>query len=102
MTLSCHMTCHKSVLTDYPAVFDDGLGTLPGIVHLHVDDTIQPVSSRPRRIPIALEKDISRELNNLVKQGVICPVNEPSKWVSQMAVTTRKSKPSESVLTQGL
>jgi len=26
-----------------------------------------------------------------VKQGVICPLNEPSEWVSQMAVTTSKS-----------
>ena len=28
-----------TVLTDYLAVFDGGLGTLPGVVHLHVDDT---------------------------------------------------------------
>jgi len=80
-----------TVLTDYPTVFDGGLGTLPGIVHLHVDDTVQPVSSRPRRIPITPEKEVSRELDNLVKRGVICPVNEPSEWVSQMAVTTHKS-----------
>ena len=86
-----HEFAESTVLTDYPAVFDGGLGTLPGVVHLHIDDTIQPVSSRPRRIPITLEKEVSRELDNLVKQGVICPVNEPSEWGSQMAVTTRKS-----------
>ena len=86
-----HEFTEPTVLTDYSAIFDDGLGTLPGVVQLHIGDTIQPVSSRPRRIPITLEKDVSRELDNIVKQGVICPVNEPSEWVSEMAVTTRKS-----------
>ena len=47
-----HEFTEPTVLTDYPAVFDGGLGTLPGVVHLHIDDTIQPVSSRPRRISL--------------------------------------------------
>ena len=38
-----HEFTEPTVLTDYPAVFDGGLGTLPGVVHLHIDDTIQPV-----------------------------------------------------------
>ena len=54
-----HEFTEPTVLTDYPAVFDGGMGTLPGVVHLHIDDTIQPVSSRPRRIPITLEKEVS-------------------------------------------
>ena len=40
---------------------------------------------------MSLEKDVSQELDNLVKQGIITPIDEPSEWVSQMAVTTRKS-----------
>ena len=40
---------------------------------------------------MTLDKVVAKELDNLVEQGVIIPVDEPSEWVSQMAVATLKS-----------
>jgi hypothetical protein len=80
-----------TVLDEFPDVFDGSLGSLPGEIHFHVDPTIKPVINRPRRIPISLEKTVSKELDNLVKHGVIIPVDEPTEWVNQMAIATRKS-----------
>ena len=71
-----------NILSEYPAEFDGSLGTLPGTVHFHVDESVQPVVNRPRRIPVTLEKVVAKELDNLVEQGVITPVDEPSEWVN--------------------
>ena len=80
-----------NILSEYPAVFDGSLGTLPGTVHFHVDESVQPVVNRPRRLPVTLEKVVAKELDNPVEQGVITPVDEPSEWLSQLAVATRKA-----------
>ena len=79
-------------MSDYPEIVDGFLGTLPGTVRFHVDETVPLEISRPRRIAVLLDKDVSQELDNLVKQDIITPVDEPSEWVSRMAVTTRKSR----------
>ena len=84
-------TSIDAVLSQYPSVFDGTLGKLPGIVHFHVDDSVVPVVRGARRVPTSLEQDIRKELSNLVEKGVILPVEEPSEWVSQMAVGTKKS-----------
>lgn len=56
----------ETLLNKYSEVFDGTLGCLPGIVRLRVDESIQPTSSAPRRIPVALEKLVSKELDRLV------------------------------------
>ena len=53
---STHESEEPDVLSDYPEVFDGSLATLSGIVRFHVDETAPPVISRPRTIPVSLEK----------------------------------------------
>ena len=79
------------VQDQYPELFDGELGTLPGDVHLQVDPTISPVVCPPRRLPVSLKNDVKWKLADMVKRGVIEKVEEPSDWVSQMAVTKKKN-----------
>ena len=72
-------------------VFDHPLGTLPGEVHLEVDYNIKPVITLTRRVPTALKEDLRDELTRYVEQGILAPVEEPTPWVSSLAVATKKS-----------
>ena len=42
------------VLYQYNEVFDNKLGTLPGQIHLEVDQSITPVQEPVRRVPVAI------------------------------------------------
>ena len=82
----------EDFLKKQPAVFDDGLGTLPGgKVHL----TCEPGSTgsiRPARtLPEALKTPVRTELNRMVAAEILEKVEEPSDWVKQMSVATKKS-----------
>ena len=43
---------------NYPDVFDNGLGKLPGKVHLQVDPACQPVILPARKVPVSVKKKI--------------------------------------------
>ena len=73
----------SNVEDNYPDVFDDSLGTLPGIQHLEVDPNLKPVVMANRTIPISLRPELKTELEKRVDKGVITPVNEPTPRVSQ-------------------
>ena len=76
----------------YADVFDDTkLGTLPGKVTLVVKEGAQPVALPHRRHPVATRDALKVELDKLVTLGVIAPVEEPTDWVSQMTIQTKKS-----------
>ena len=80
----------SNVEDKYPDVFEDSLGTLPGIQLLEVDPNIIPVVMANRRIPISVRPELKTELEKLVDKGVITPVNEPTPWVSQIVITKKK------------
>lgn len=77
------------VENDYSDVMKGGLGTLEGEHHLKVRPEIQPVVMATRRVPISVRPKLE-ELNRLVDQGVLEKVEEPTAWVSQMAVNVKK------------
>ena len=81
----------EEVIKQYSDVFDRPLGTFPGEVHLEVDDSVKPVITPTRRVPTALKDDLKEELNRYVAQGILAPVEEPTPWVSSLAVATKKS-----------
>jgi hypothetical protein len=61
------------------------LGDL-GEATLTTDDTIPAKILPCRKIPIAIQSLVEKELDRLVDKGVLVPMTEPTKWVSQMAV----------------
>lgn len=66
----------------------DGLGDL-GLAHLRVDPTIKPRVLPCRRLPFAIQGKVKSEIDKLVERGILQPVDEPTEWVSQMAIAEK-------------
>ena len=61
------------------------LGEL-GEATLTTDPEIPAKALPCRNIPMALQDDVKQELDRLVKRGKLISIDEPTRWVSQMAV----------------
>ena len=79
------------IVVQYPEVFQRELGTLPGTVHLEVEQGATPVVAPPRRVPTSLKSKLKEELDRLQQLEVIAPIDEPTPWVSSLAVAVKKS-----------
>ena len=75
----------------FPEVFKRSVGTLPGTVHLEVEPDATPVVVPSRRIPTALKEPFEKELERLVRDKIIAPVEQPTPWVSSLVVTTKNT-----------
>ena len=64
------------------------LGNL-GEAKLHVNSNVTPRALLRRNLRFALQEDVKNELDRLVEIGVLAPVEEPTEWVSQMAVVKK-------------
>ena len=61
------------IMKNYADVFE-GLGHMPGKLHLDIDETVKPVVMPPRRVPLALKSNLKDELDRLEALGVITKV----------------------------
>ncbi len=59
------------------------------VVHLEVRDDAEPKQFPPRRVPLALQARTLFELQEMQKNGIIEPVNEPTRWCHPMIVTPK-------------
>ncbi|MES9973449.1 MAG: RNase H-like domain-containing protein, partial [Candidatus Thiodiazotropha sp.] len=85
---SCNLT--DKLIDSYPNVFNGGLGKFEGEAHLMLNDRI-PVALPARRVPFALREKLQAELARLCELNVLKKVEEPTDWVSQIAVVTKKN-----------
>lgn len=66
------------------------LGTMKGIViDLPIRLDVKPVAQPYRRVPVALEKLVDERIVQMLRQGIIEPVNGVSKWVSPLVVAPK-------------
>ena len=79
------------ILNTYQDLFS-GLGKLPGMHHIQIDPTVNPVVEAPRPIPLALRSQVKEELDRMQQLGVIAPVSKPTDWVSSMVTVLRPGK----------
>lgn len=85
-------TASHSYIQQFPAVFKDTPGILPGKrVHLTVEDGATPVVRCARTLPEARKDAVKAELQRLVDESIIVPIDEPTDWVSQMSVAEKKA-----------
>ena len=74
---------------------DYDIGRLKGVeVKPHIDQSgptppLPPVAQQARRIPFHMHKEVTRELHQLEKQGIIEKVDGPTPWVSPLVENTR-------------
>ena len=58
---------------------------------MKVNSNATPIIKPPRKIPVAMEKSVKKELDKMTEKEVIAPVLEPTEWVSQMVATRKKN-----------
>ena len=68
----------SNVIDDYPDVFKDEIGQLPGEAHFITDPSVTPVVSPVRSIPVSLTEKVKNELDHLSAKNVITPVQQPT------------------------
>ncbi|KFD46136.1 hypothetical protein M513_12978 [Trichuris suis] len=67
--------CIGKLLEEYDELFSDSFGTGMGPpVTLYTDESVTPIQMSARRVPFALKQRIEEELNRLVAQGILEPV----------------------------
>lgn len=79
------------IINKYKDVFH-GLGKLKGDITLEIDNKITPRSEPPRRIPIALRKQLKDTLTEMEGMDVIVKEPEHTKWTSNIVLVKKKNK----------
>ena len=67
----------QNLLEEYPDVFTEIPGTTDIVEHEIVVTSEKPIRSKPYPVPFSLKKDISKEIDNMLKMGIIEPSNSP-------------------------
>ena len=80
----------EELMSKFHDVFN-GLGHI-GDAKIVVDQSVTPVQHSPRRVPVALRKDVERKILELEEKGIITKAVEPSQWISSMVVVAKPQK----------
>ena len=83
-----------SLLDQYSEVFEDGTGTFTGYeVHLEIDLNAQPRFNKARPVPYSKRQGVEDELDHLVAEGTLEPV-EYSDWAAPIVAILKADKKS--------
>ena len=80
----------KDLMSKYHDVFSS-LGHI-GKAKIVIDKTVTPVQHSPRRVLVALQKDVKKKVIELEEKGIITKAVEPSEWISSMVVVSKPNK----------
>ena len=70
----------------YPECFS-GVGKFKDFeYHINIDKNVRPVGHAPHKIALSLQKKLEKELEEMVKQGIIAPVEGHSNWVNILVI----------------
>jgi len=96
-SISEKTTNHYSKLCEEYKDLFEGIGKLKGVqVKLHIDEMIQPVQNRHRRIPYHIREKVQEELEKLKQFDIIEEVTDgPTPWVSSIVAQPKPKKPNE-------
>ena len=87
---ACYSLSLQGILDTYTTVFSSELGVLKGTnATIRVDPTAQPRFHKPRAVLYALKAKIEKELDRLIQQGVIEPI-EFSEWAAPIVPVLKK------------
>ena len=75
---------------EFPVLFK-GLGNVKGDYRIELKDNAQPYAiAAPRAVPVPLRKKVEEELRDMVRRGVIEPVDHATEWCAPMVVVSKK------------
>ena len=78
----------SALLTEFADIFS-GTGEFPGTHHITVDKSTQPVIHPPRRVALSVQPKLKQLLDTMVEKGVLIKRDEPTDWVSSLAVAQK-------------
>ena len=79
----------NSLLCEYKDIFE-GTGALKNFeLTIQIDPSVQPCVQKPRRLPFLMKKQVEAEIQKLLDQDFIEPVNSSPEWVSPLVLFRR-------------
>ena len=75
----------------------EGLGLFKDMkpYHITLDSAAEPVIHPPRQVPVHLRDLYRQEIDNMLKLGVITPVDKPTDWVNSIVLSETTNKKGE-------
>ena len=78
----------------YPECFT-GIGKFKDFeYHINLDKNVKPAVHAPQKIPLSLQGKLDNELEEMVREGIIAPVESHSDWVNSLVI---REKPNGSL-----
>lgn len=88
-----HLEVVEKFAKKYPELFADKIGRLKNFeVKLHINTDIKPVQQKLRYVPFHLRDAVEKEIQSMLEQDIIEPVNGPTPWVSPIVVVPKPNK----------
>ena len=83
----CPLMMSKEQLKNmYPECFD-GIGRFKDYkYHISIEENAKPVVHPARKVALALQTKVKKELESLDEQGIITPVEGPTDWVNSLVI----------------
>lgn len=66
-----------------------GIGKFPGKFSIYLRDNSKPILHYKKRVPIALMDKVKSEIDQMIEDGIITPVDYPSDWVNNLQIVER-------------
>ena len=89
-----HASSLEEVLERHAEVFKEGLGTLKGHeITIHVDQNVTPRYCKARSVPYSMRALVDKQLDHLVSQGVIEPI-QYAEWAAPIVPVLKSDKQS--------
>ena len=68
-----------------------GQGKLEEKLHLTLDKSVAPVIMPVRKVPIAIKEPLKKEIDRLVGQDILKPIDMPTDWISSKVVVMKSN-----------
>ena len=86
------ITSKEQILANYSDVFD-GIECFPGShYHIQVDPSVIPKQTPCQLIPVNLKESFKKEIDKMLKAGVLKPVNQATPWINSLVLVEGKDK----------
>ena len=86
--VNCTFKNLDQLLIHYDDILKDSLGCCKVKAHLHIKPNVMPKFCKPRSLPFAYREAVENDLNRLVAERVLEPINV-SKWAAPIVVVPK-------------
>ena len=86
------VTSKEQILSSYPDIFE-GVSRFPGpLYHIHIDPNVTPKQTPCRLVPVHLKEVLKKEVDKMLKAGIIKPVQEATPFMYRFMLVEGKDK----------